>query len=78
MNLRNKIICGDCIEIMMTLPSNTIDLAFADPPYNLKKDYGVYSDSNSPIDYLSWTENWLSEIVRLLKPEGAFYILNLP
>ncbi|MFW9906204.1 MAG: DNA-methyltransferase [Candidatus Thorarchaeota archaeon] len=78
MNLRNKIICGDCIEKMRTLPSNTIDLAFADPPYNLKKDYGVYNDSNSPIGYLNWTEKWLSEMVRLLKPEGAFYLLNLP
>ena len=63
---------------MRNLPSNIIDLAFADPPYNLKKDYGVYADSNSPSDYLEWTEKWLSEIIRLLKPKGSFYILNLP
>ncbi|UCG01387.1 MAG: site-specific DNA-methyltransferase [Candidatus Heimdallarchaeota archaeon] len=78
MKIRNKIICGDCISEMMNLPSNIIDLAFADPPYNLNKDYGVYADSNSPIDYLEWTEKWLSEILRLLKPGGSFYLLNLP
>lgn len=78
MNIRNEIICGDCITKMRGLPSNTIDLAFADPPYNLKKDYGVYADSNSPTDYLNWTEKWLSEVIRLLKPGGSFYLLNLP
>jgi len=78
LNFRNKIICGDCIEEMRNLPSNIIDLAFADPPYNLKKDYGLYGDSNSPSDYLEWTEKWLFEIIRLLKPEGSFYLLNLP
>ncbi|MFX0122556.1 MAG: DNA-methyltransferase [Candidatus Hodarchaeota archaeon] len=78
MNIKNKIICGDCIDEMMNLPSNIIDLAFADPPYNLKKDYGVYADSNSPTDYLKWTEKWLLEIIRLLKPKGSFYLLNLP
>ena len=78
MNFENKIISGDCIEEMKKIPSNIADLAFADPPYNLEKNYGVYIDSNTPTDYLKWTENWLSEIVRLLKPEGSFYLLNLP
>ncbi|MFX1517369.1 MAG: DNA-methyltransferase [Promethearchaeota archaeon] len=78
MTIRNKILCGDCIEKMRDFPSEIIDLAFADPPYNLKKDYGVYVDSNSPYVYLEWTEKWLSEIIRLLKPDGSFYLLNLP
>ncbi|MHA2245982.1 MAG: DNA-methyltransferase [Candidatus Hodarchaeales archaeon] len=78
MNFENKIINGDCIRAMRKIPSGIVDLAFADPPYNLEKDYGVYDDSNTPNDYLKWTEKWLTEIIRLLKPEGSFYLLNLP
>jgi len=78
MNFENKIINGDCIEEMKRFPAGSVDLAFADPPYNLEKDYGIYEDSNSANDYINWTEKWLIEVIRLLKPEGSFYILNLP
>ncbi len=78
MNFENKIINGDCIEEMKKFPAGSVDLAFADPPYNLEKDYGIYEDSNSANDYINWTEKWLIELIRLLKPEGSFYILNLP
>lgn len=78
MNYENKIINGDCVEEMKTLPSEIVDLAFADPPYNLEKDYGVYNDSDTPINYLKWTEQWLRGIIRLLKPHGTLYILTLP
>jgi site-specific DNA-methyltransferase (adenine-specific) len=78
MKYENLIINGDCIIKMKEFPSNIIDLAFTDPPYNLDKNYGVYKDSNTPKDYLKWTEKWLKEIIRLLKPNGSFYLLNLP
>jgi len=78
MNYANKIILGDCIDQMKKFPSSMVDLIFADPPYNLEKDYGLYQDSNSPKDYIKWTETWLNEIIRILKPNGSFYILNLP
>ena len=78
LNYINKIIIGDCIEKLTSIPSSLVDLVFADPPYNLEKDYGLYRDSSSPQDYLNWTEKWLIEIVRILKPDGSFYLLNLP
>ncbi|MFX1283582.1 MAG: DNA-methyltransferase [Promethearchaeota archaeon] len=78
MNFENSIITGDCIEEMKKLPSEIVDLAFADPPYNLEKDYGIYEDSNTAGNYINWTEKWLTEIIRLLKPDGSFYLLNLP
>jgi site-specific DNA-methyltransferase (adenine-specific) len=78
MSYENRIINGDCIEIMKSLPDEIVDLAFIDPPYNLEKEYGVYCDSNTPLSYLKWTEKWIKEIIRLLKPTGSFYLLNLP
>ncbi|MFX0050248.1 MAG: DNA-methyltransferase [Candidatus Hermodarchaeota archaeon] len=78
MSYENRIINGDCIEIMQSFPDEIIDLAFIDPPYNLEKEYGVYCDSNTPLSYLKWTEKWLKEILRLLKPSGSLYLLNLP
>ncbi len=78
MNFVNEIIVGDCVEEMKTLPSSFADLIFADPPYNLEKDYGLYQDSSSPKNYIEWTRTWLFEIIRLLKPTGSFYLLNLP
>ncbi|MFX0013119.1 MAG: DNA-methyltransferase [Promethearchaeota archaeon] len=78
MSFENRIINGDCIEEMKNLPSGIVDLAFADPPYNLEKDYGIYDDSTTTQNYLKWAEKWIIEIVRLLKPDGSFYLLNLP
>lgn len=78
MNFENKIITGDCVKEMKKIPAGVVDLAFADPPYNLDKNYGLYDDLSSPTDYLKWTEQWLTEIIRLLKPEGSFFLLNLP
>lgn len=64
---------------MKSLPAQIVDLVFADPPYNLEKNYGDgYNDASVPQDYLKWTEEWLVEIIRLLKPTGSFYLLNLP
>ena len=43
----NKIIQGDCIEVMQDIPSDSIDVTFADPPFNLKKKYGTYKDEKT-------------------------------
>ena len=52
-SLINKIIHGDCIEIMQQIPSDSIDVTFADPPFNLKKNYGNYKDEKNTDVYLS-------------------------
>jgi DNA modification methylase len=67
-----------CLDVLKTIPSETIDLAFADPPFNLTKNYNGYCDDRNERDYLGWCKRWLIEYERVLKPGGAMFILNLP
>jgi len=70
---------GDCVALMSSLESEQFDVIFADPPFNLKKMYpsGI-DDDLKQAQYLEWTEQWLDECVRLLKPGGSTFIWNLP
>jgi site-specific DNA-methyltransferase (adenine-specific) len=74
----NVVHCGDAIEILKRYPDNSIDLVFADPPYNLDKPYGVYNDERENKRYIDWCNAWLSEYMRILKPTGSLFVLNLP
>ena len=74
----NKIIHGDCIEVMQRIPSDSIDVTFADPPFNLKKKYGTYKDEKDTGDYLSWCKQWILEMVRITKPNGSIFVHNIP
>lgn len=67
-----------CLDVLKAIPSETIDLAFADPPFNLTKNYNGYSDNRNERDYLGWCKRWLIEYERVLRPGGAMFILNLP
>lgn len=69
---------GDAVEILKQYPDNSIDLVFADPPYNLDKAYNVYEDERRDEEYIRWCNAWLQEYVRILKPTGSLYVLNLP
>lgn len=70
---------ADCLEVMADLESDSIDLIFADPPFNLGKDYGKgINDSLAGHEYLEWCEKWIAAGVRLLKDGGAFYLFNIP
>lgn len=70
---------GDCLDLMRELQSDSIDLIFADPPFNLKKLYpSKIDDDLKEEQYLIWCEEWAGECVRLLKPGGSFFIWNLP
>ncbi len=69
---------GDAVEILKRYPDNSIDLVFADPPYNLDKAYHVYDDERADEEYIKWCNSWLREYVRILKPTGSLYVLNLP
>ena len=67
---------SNCLEIMSKLSSDSIDMVFADPPYNVGKDYGeTYDDSLPESEYFNWVENWIKEGFRLLKDTGSFYFL---
>lgn len=75
--MTTNIITGDCIEIMDGLDSNSFDLIFADPPYNIGVDYGdgYGADMRELDDYVEWTEAWMSECEKLLTYYGSLWIL---
>jgi DNA modification methylase len=70
----NQILTGDCLRVLAGLPKASVDLAFADPPFNIGYEYDVYHDRKGKADYLAWTESWLAAVKRLLKPQGAFFV----
>ncbi len=70
----NKIYLGDCIKIMQDLPNNSVDLVFADPPFNIGLKYDIYNDKKSYNDYFEWSEKWIRETYRILKNSGSIYI----
>ena len=74
----NKILNGDSIELFKEIPDNSIDITFADPPFNLKKKYNGYKDSLEFGEYLEWCELWIKEMVRVTKPTGSIFIHNIP
>lgn len=63
---------GDSIEWLKTLESNSVDLCFADPPYNIKK--ANWDNFESMEKYISWSLEWIKEVSRLLKPNGTLYV----
>ena len=65
---------GDCLEGLARLKDGTIDLAFADPPFNIGYDYDIYDDRLDADKYLDWSKRWISEVARVLKPQGAFWL----
>lgn len=86
----NRILDGDCIEVMNSLPAESIDLIFADPPYNLQLRGALHRPDNSLVDavdddwdqfssfaaYDAFTRDWLSAARRLLKPQGAIWVIG--
>ncbi len=65
---------GDCLALLARLKDGSIDLAFADPPFNIGYDYDVYHDSQADHEYLGWCEKWIVQIGRVLKPDGTFWL----
>jgi DNA modification methylase len=63
---------------LRTIPDNSIDFAFTDPPYNLGKKYTGYSDDLQIQDYFRWCDEWIAEMARVLKPGRTLAILNIP
>lgn len=70
---------ADCLDLLPTISSESIDLVFADPPFNLGKNYGHRVDDNRAEDeYLSWCYEWLNECIRVLAPGASLFVYNLP
>lgn len=76
--LKSTLLNGDALSELRKLPDNSIDFAFADPPYNLKKAYLGYTDDMAIADYFRWCDQWIDEVARVLKPGGTFALLNIP
>jgi site-specific DNA-methyltransferase (adenine-specific) len=86
----NKIIHGDCIDILATLPANTVDLIFADPPYNLQLSKDLYRPNLTKVaavddgwdkfsdfkSYDEFTREWLSSTQRVLKDTGTIWVIG--
>lgn len=64
----------DCIAAMKKLPEGSVDLAFADPPFNIGYKYDVYDDRKEAQAYLDWSREWIQGVHRVLKPTGAFWL----
>ena len=86
----NTILGGDCIDVMNGLPAGSVDLIFADPPYNLQLKGDLHRPDNSRVDavdddwdqfssfaaYDQFTREWLKAARRLLKPDGAIWVIG--
>lgn len=86
----NKILIGNCIERLKELPDNSVDLVFADPPYNLQLEGELHRPNNSKVDavndewdqfdsfaaYDEFTKAWMAEARRILKPDGAMWVIG--
>jgi site-specific DNA-methyltransferase (adenine-specific) len=84
----NRIVHSDCVEGMKQLPPQSVDLVITDPPFGIefKAKKENYNRTKSRVlegynevhenDYLSFTENWMSEVKRLLKPGGSMFVFS--
>lgn len=89
-SFKNKIILGDNLEVLPNLPDKSVDLVFADPPYNLQLKNDLYRPNQTKVDgvfdnwdkfssfeqYDSYTEKWLKECRRVLKDDGALWVIG--
>lgn len=75
----HKIIQGDVTEVLKSkiIPNESVDLIFADPPYNIGKNYnGNIEKWDSVSDYIKWCKSWIGPAIKKLKPNGSLYIMT--
>lgn len=71
---KNQILQGDCVSLLDRLTKGSVDLVFADPPFNIGYKYDVYDDSKQSTEYLEWSQKWIRGVYRALKPTGTFWL----
>jgi site-specific DNA-methyltransferase (adenine-specific) len=70
---------GDCLNVLPLISADSIDTVFADPPFNLGKEYGSkVDDKRESREYVEWCYRWLAECIRVLKPGGTLFTYNIP
>mgnify|MGYP004542084213 FL=1 len=74
----NQILKGDCLKLFKSIPNNSVDCIFADPPFNLNKKYNSHVDKLVETEYLDWCKLWIDECLRVLKDSGFIFLHNIP
>ncbi|MBG5636201.1 adenine-specific DNA-methyltransferase [Pseudomonas aeruginosa] len=75
-NGEHTIFHGEAVEVLKTIETGSVDLIFADPPYNIGKDFDGIHDRVEESEYFAWCWQWIDECHRILKPNGTFYLMN--
>jgi DNA modification methylase len=65
---------GDCIKLLANIEAGSVNLAFADPPFNIGYQYDVYDDCKANDHYLDWSRQWMAGVHRALRPDGTFWL----
>jgi len=68
----------DCLQLMRSMPDESVAMVFADPPFNLNKKYLSYRDNLPFAEYIDWTAEWLREACRILRSDGSIFVYNIP
>jgi DNA modification methylase len=71
---RDNIYLGDCLDLLQHIDSESVDLVFADPPFNIGYVYNSYKDNKPYEEYNEWSNKWIKECARVLKPNGSMYV----
>jgi len=70
----NQLHHADCIAGMQSLPDGSLQLAFADPPFNIGYEYDQYDDRVETDQYLAWSRQWIEQVHRVLADDGTFWL----
>lgn len=70
----DTILNEDCLVGLEQIADRAVDLAFADPPFNIGYEYDVYKDRQASDEYLDWCRRWIGQLHRVLKPDGTFWL----
>jgi site-specific DNA-methyltransferase (adenine-specific) len=70
----NRLYQGDCVEGLARIEPGSVDLVFADPPFNIGYKYDIYKDRRGYEQYLLWSKTWGQAVNRVLKPNGTFWL----
>ena len=76
-NYINRVINGDCRQVMSQMPTESVDLIVTSPPYGVGIEYDVHDDDMLTEEYLKFTEEWLTQAYGVLKDDGRI-ALNIP
>lgn len=75
-NDNSMAVLGDALESLKLVKDSTVDLVFADPPYNLGKDFAGSKFKMDTDLYIDWCKDWIKECMRILKPNGTMYFMT--